>query len=86
MKKSIIFVIISLFSVTTFAQHFYAGLLAGGSNYLGDLSENSSRIIIGETKLAGGCSPGTSSTILQNLNWGSIMPGYPAVMPMQKMN
>ncbi|MCB9322388.1 MAG: outer membrane beta-barrel protein [Lewinellaceae bacterium] len=54
MKKSIIFVIISLFSVTTFAQHFYAGLLAGGSNYLGDLSENSSRIIIGETKLAGG--------------------------------
>lgn len=54
MKKSIFFVVISLFSVTTFAQHFYAGLLAGGSNYMGDLSENSKRLVIGETKLAGG--------------------------------
>ena len=36
------------------AQHFEAGLLLGGSNYLGDLSSNSSRVYLDETRFAGG--------------------------------
>jgi opacity protein-like surface antigen len=54
MKKTILLSIIFLISISGNAQHFYAGALAGGSNYLGDLSENSSRVILKETKLAGG--------------------------------
>lgn len=36
------------------AQHLEAGLLLGGANYLGDLSNNSSSIYLKETKLAYG--------------------------------
>jgi len=36
------------------SQHFEAGMMAGVANYLGDLSENSSRIIMQESKFSGG--------------------------------
>lgn len=54
MKKSILLIIALFATIVVHAQHFYAGALVGGSNYLGDLSENSSRIIPKETKLSGG--------------------------------
>ncbi len=44
--------IISSFSLT--AQHFEAGILVGLSNYLGDVSNNSSSLYLGETKPAFG--------------------------------
>ena len=43
-----------LFSSFSFAQYFEIGLLGGGSNYLGDLSNNSGSIYLKETHLAGG--------------------------------
>lgn len=53
--KKVAFYFIFLFVLTSAkAQHFEAGILLGGSNYLGDLSENSSRLILKETKFAGG--------------------------------
>ncbi len=36
------------------AQHFEAGVMLGGANYLGDLSNNSSNLYLKETKLAVG--------------------------------
>ena len=39
---------------TLAGQHFEAGLLIGGSNYLGDLSSNSSQIYLKETNIAAG--------------------------------
>ena len=50
------YITIFLFCLPTLlsAQHFEAGLLVGGSNYLGELSANSSRIFIKETNLAAG--------------------------------
>ena len=36
------------------AQYLEAGILVGGANYLGDLSNNSSTVYLGETKLAYG--------------------------------
>ncbi len=54
MSKTILFFLTFLIGTTGNAQHFYGGALIGGANYLGDLSENSSRIIPKETKLAGG--------------------------------
>lgn len=35
-------------------QHFELGLMAGGANYIGDLSENSRRLILRETRPAAG--------------------------------
>lgn len=43
-----------LMSFSSFAQYLEAGLLLGGANYLGDLSNNSSTIYLRETKLAYG--------------------------------
>ena len=43
-----------LFTLNLSAQHFEAGILLGGSNYLGDLSSNSSKIYMPETRFAGG--------------------------------
>ena len=54
MKKNILLFSILFLGSFIQAQHFEAGILVGGSNYLGDLSENSSRLILGETHLAGG--------------------------------
>lgn len=39
---------------TLVGQHFEAGLLIGGSNYLGDLSSNSSQIYLKESNIAAG--------------------------------
>ena len=54
MKKTILFWLIFLVGIAGNAQHFYAGALIGGADYLGDLSDNSSRIVLKETKLASG--------------------------------
>ena len=43
-----------LLPLSLFGQHFEAGLLLGGANYLGDLSGNSSKIYLKETNLAVG--------------------------------
>ena len=40
--------------VFLFGQYFEAGILAGGANYLGELSANSSRFYLKETNLAAG--------------------------------
>lgn len=37
-----------------FTQHFEAGLMVGASNYLGDLSANSSKVYLKESHFAGG--------------------------------
>ncbi len=42
------------FPVLLFGQYFEAGVLVGGSNYLGELSANSSRFYLKETNLAAG--------------------------------
>ncbi|MEM6316658.1 MAG: DUF6089 family protein [Bacteroidota bacterium] len=52
MKKYLI--LFCLMPISLFAQHFEAGLMVGASNYLGDLSGNSSTIYLSETKLAAG--------------------------------
>jgi hypothetical protein len=43
-----------LFPLSLFSQHFEAGMMIGGANYLGDLSANSSEIYIKETNIAAG--------------------------------
>ena len=40
--------------ISLFGQHFEAGLLVGGSNYLGELASNSSQIFLKETNVAAG--------------------------------
>ncbi|MCI5083677.1 MAG: DUF6089 family protein [Saprospiraceae bacterium] len=43
-----------LFPLSLTAQHFEVGIMAGASNYLGDLSSNSSILYMQETGFAGG--------------------------------
>lgn len=52
MKKYLIFLF--CFPLSLFGQHFEVGFLVGGSNYLGDLSSNSSEIVLKESNLAAG--------------------------------
>lgn len=40
--------------ITLFSQHFEAGLLVGGTNYLGELANNSSKLYLKETNIAAG--------------------------------
>jgi opacity protein-like surface antigen len=54
MKNTVLFLLLILSTIKVSAQHFEAGILLGGANYWGDLSENSSKLFISETKLAGG--------------------------------
>lgn len=53
-KKSFILAVFTLFNTAIFAQHFEFGILAGASNYMGDLSNNSSKVYLDESNLAGG--------------------------------
>ena len=50
------YIVLLLFCLPTslIGQHFEAGLLVGGSNYLGELSANSSQIYLKETNIAAG--------------------------------
>ncbi|HFA49525.1 MAG TPA: hypothetical protein ENJ95_10975, partial [Bacteroidetes bacterium] len=54
MKKAIQIFILFLLPSIGFAQYFEAGILVGASNYLGDLSNNSSALYLKETKPAFG--------------------------------
>ncbi|MEZ4962090.1 MAG: DUF6089 family protein [Saprospiraceae bacterium] len=54
MKSSFKILAFLLLPFLGFSQHFEAGILLGASNYLGDLSNNSSAIYLGETKPAFG--------------------------------
>lgn len=54
MKKQIQIIALLFLPMAAFAQHFEAGILIGGSNYLGDLSNNSSSVYLKETKPAFG--------------------------------
>lgn len=54
MKKITFYLLFFIAPFISQSQHFEAGILLGGANYLGDLSENSTRLILKETKLAGG--------------------------------
>lgn len=53
MKKLLLLFTLFL-SLEVSAQHFEAGLMLGASNYLGDLSNNSNSVYLGETGLSGG--------------------------------
>lgn len=53
-KKTFILAIFTLINTAIFAQHFEVGVLLGGSNYLGDLSNNSTKVYLDETRFAGG--------------------------------
>lgn len=46
--------ILFLLPISLFGQHFEAGLLVGGTNYLGELASNSSQIYLKETNVAAG--------------------------------
>ena len=46
--------ILSILPIIGFSQHFEAGILIGASNYVGDLSNNSSNLYLKETKPAFG--------------------------------
>ncbi|MFK7981477.1 MAG: DUF6089 family protein [Saprospiraceae bacterium] len=50
------YLVIFLFCLpmSLFGQHFEAGLLVGGTNYLGELASNSSQIYLKETNIAAG--------------------------------
>ncbi|MEZ5043498.1 MAG: DUF6089 family protein [Saprospiraceae bacterium] len=54
MKNLLPFLGFLLLSSFLHAQHFEAGILGGGSNYLGDLSNNSSTVYLGQSHFAGG--------------------------------
>lgn len=54
MKKQIQILALLFLPSLLMAQHFEAGILVGGSNYLGDLSNNSSSLYLKETKPAFG--------------------------------
>lgn len=54
MKKLIQIITFSFLPIVGFSQHFEAGVLIGMSNYVGDLSNNSSSLYLGETKPAFG--------------------------------
>lgn len=53
-KTIIIFALSILIPLSSFGQYFEIGILGGGSNYIGDLSNNSSKIFLKESHLAGG--------------------------------
>lgn len=53
-KKIFVLTLFTLLNTTIFAQHFELGILFGSSNYMGDLSNNTTKIYLGETNLAGG--------------------------------
>lgn len=52
-KKILVFAILILPFIAS-SQHFEVGVLAGGSNYMGDLSFNSTKIYMEETHFTGG--------------------------------
>ena len=52
--KTITLFILLLLPLCAFSQYFEVGLLGGVSNYLGDLSNNSKRLFLKESHLAGG--------------------------------
>ena len=52
--RFLIFLFLSIFVFSSKAQHFELGATLGMSNYLGDLSLNSSKIYLRETNFAGG--------------------------------
>ncbi len=54
MYKRFLIIATLLFPVWASAQHLELGILAGGANYLGDLSFNSQKIYMEETHFAGG--------------------------------
>ena len=54
MKTTLRMLLIFFLPVFAQAQYLEAGILIGGANYLGDLSNNSSTVYLGETKLAYG--------------------------------
>ncbi|MFQ5447885.1 MAG: DUF6089 family protein [Saprospiraceae bacterium] len=54
MKTVIRIFLLLCLPVLSQAQYLDAGILVGGANYLGDLSNNSSTVYLGETKLAYG--------------------------------
>ena len=53
-KKRFILVFFTFFNTIIFAQHFEAGFLFGSSNYMGDLSNNTTKVYLSETRLAAG--------------------------------
>ncbi len=54
MRKLFQIFALSIIPALGFSQHLEAGILVGTSNYIGDLSNNSSNIYLGESKLAFG--------------------------------
>lgn len=54
MKQLITLLFFLPMTLTVWGQHFEAGLLVGGANYLGELSSNSSQMELKETNLAAG--------------------------------
>ncbi|MAT53374.1 MAG: hypothetical protein CMN32_02755 [Saprospirales bacterium] len=54
MKKLLFAVFALLSALSAYSQYLEAGILVGGANYVGDLSNNSSTIYLKETKLAYG--------------------------------
>jgi opacity protein-like surface antigen len=62
MKKIVQILILAITPICLNAQHLEVGALIGGANYVGDLSNNSSNLYLGETKLAAGL------FVKQNLN------------------
>lgn len=54
MKKYLQIFLVALLPGIMNAQHLEVGVLVGGANYVGDLSNNSSNLYLGETKLAAG--------------------------------
>lgn len=62
MKNIIRILTLALLPLAASAQHLEAGILLGGANYVGDLSNNSSNLYLKETKLAAG------AFVRQNIN------------------
>lgn len=52
--KNSLFILFGFLPMLLSAQYFEAGLFLGGSNYMGDLANNSNSLYIQETNLAGG--------------------------------
>ncbi|MBI5914374.1 MAG: outer membrane beta-barrel protein [Bacteroidetes bacterium] len=62
MKKVLQILALAVLPVTVFSQHLEAGILLGGANYLGDLSNNSGQVYFKETK------PAVGIFVRQNFN------------------
>ncbi|MBI1227343.1 MAG: outer membrane beta-barrel protein [Bacteroidetes bacterium] len=54
MKNIVKILALTFLPLAASAQHFEAGILLGGANYIGDLSNNSSNLYLKETKFAAG--------------------------------